>query len=1073
MGIRRSKSKKFKVYISNFSRCFKMSDPGENSKYKWTPDSTALLVSVWSDKQVQKQLEYSDKPQVIWESVARYMRKKGYNVTGKNCRSRMKQLLVCYREARRAGTQAGVEQYYESIDRVLKNRKMEHVIDNGVDTVDSVNMKSPPKEIKTNKNMQMQNKYPDHPVESMYRTEALSPTWITGRENEYPDSPESNETIVARPLRMFSPTRDIGINTGEQLSHLAKQKTLTRNLIQEESKEDYRQNLIPNYLYEIPYQNAVQNVQNQIIQENMQQHQTVLQHNRQFNHRQQQNMIPGNLNYQSNFHNMYQTMGIHPIIDQQTNFAAVPPPNTENIIRQNNQLQQNSAINSNAVPQEPRRIVFGQNLAATYKRYRDILPRNTYQNENKQSGSLSPDYSSDTAPNLNDAFCQTMDSDTKIHNMNETFTQVTQRNSNLLPETTVLTNNATFNDDSFILELMTDTPPVSEAENKSRETAVNTENAPNAPFRKKKAQKLEQLVLNAINSQNEVVNKILEAQNDMVVRFLDAGKDRQDRLENRLDQLLNVVHASVLIKPPESDNGILAQHQEPAIACLSPPPKPGVIPPKLDLVPPKPCRVPCTIPSSKVELINQNPVNTRPGVVSPITTSPAPKLGSIWTRLGPVSQSPFVKAQQRLGLQSNFTTGARTQSSAERKIAKEIERLPMDMQTLIFETTKFIEIEKFMEEKIENARREEDAGELLPLNKRLHLQIEPTAAMILTSSFLQAERLESERALVRYVGPNIQKPHVRRSLDDELISGQGDGYNKLKQLDIQQNYVIDEPSDSSTPAKVPPKPPRSANDVNPVPKQTIQQLAQLVMNSQRWKDAAAQNQKRQLERGHLNEEITGNHSNNQFRAGTYVPNFNTEENQIVKHEEPRKFSWENKEGQNKRFGTDIHDGQPPLPPKPQYPIGFTRTMLDTAPVKQDIINPNPIGTIGFVDNTIGNDRKQNVRFMDEALTELQKMYMQKLLMAEKKEGRAPFMSSNENIATQHHKLIERYMQDMLKKRTRDGKDTDSDNDDEYLDTTMSMQPSSSSKKGSLTSIGTGSSGFASKLTKMDGNCIIS
>lgn len=113
-----------------------MSDTAsDNSKYKWTPESTALLVSVWSDRQVQKQLEYAPRPQVIWESVARYMRKKGYNVEAKNCRSRMKQVLVCYKEAKQAGTRSSVEQYYEIIDRVMKNKRLEQMNVNGVDTV--------------------------------------------------------------------------------------------------------------------------------------------------------------------------------------------------------------------------------------------------------------------------------------------------------------------------------------------------------------------------------------------------------------------------------------------------------------------------------------------------------------------------------------------------------------------------------------------------------------------------------------------------------------------------------------------------------------------------------------------------------------------------------------------------------------------------------------------------------------------------------------------------------------------------------------------------------------------------
>lgn len=111
-------------------------DNTENiSKYKWTPESTSLLVSIWSDNQVQKQFEYATKTKLIWESVARYMKKKGYNVSANQCRSRMKQVLICYREAKKAGTRADVEQYYELIDKVSKSKRLENNIDNGIDTV--------------------------------------------------------------------------------------------------------------------------------------------------------------------------------------------------------------------------------------------------------------------------------------------------------------------------------------------------------------------------------------------------------------------------------------------------------------------------------------------------------------------------------------------------------------------------------------------------------------------------------------------------------------------------------------------------------------------------------------------------------------------------------------------------------------------------------------------------------------------------------------------------------------------------------------------------------------------------
>jgi len=40
-------------------------------------------------------------------------------------------------------------------------------------------VKSPPKDVKTNKNLQMRLKVQE-PVQSLFRTEALSPTWTIG-----------------------------------------------------------------------------------------------------------------------------------------------------------------------------------------------------------------------------------------------------------------------------------------------------------------------------------------------------------------------------------------------------------------------------------------------------------------------------------------------------------------------------------------------------------------------------------------------------------------------------------------------------------------------------------------------------------------------------------------------------------------------------------------------------------------------------------------------------------------------------------------------------------------------------
>jgi len=322
-------------------------------------------------------------------------------------------------------------------------------------------------------------------------------------ENEYPESPESNETIIAKPYRVFSPTRDVAINTGERFTQIGNQAVQTNPIVIEKPiREDCQQNLLSPFSYgEIPYQNAVQNVQNQIIQENMQQYQNIQQQNYTgWNQLPQQNVLANNrLGFQQNVHNQpYMPNGT-----MQNN--VMQNPNVENIARQQNQLHRSVPYaNNQAMPQEPRKVIYGQNIT-TYRQYQDGEPRLTRMMNVIPNGS-SPDYSPDVSQNLNDAFCESK-SDDKTHNLNETYS----RSNNPTADATILTNNATCNDDTLLLELLLDSPTPSENCGKSRDSAVNTDielAIPNAPFRKKKAQKLEQLVLNAINSQNEVVNKV-------------------------------------------------------------------------------------------------------------------------------------------------------------------------------------------------------------------------------------------------------------------------------------------------------------------------------------------------------------------------------------------------------------------------------------------------------------------------------------------------------------------------------------------------------------------------------------
>ena len=335
----------------------------------------------------------------------------------------------------------------------------------------------------------------------------------------------------------------------------------------------------------------------------------------------------------------------------------------------------------------------------------------------------------------------------------------------------------------------------------------------------------------------------------MVSRVLDLDRDRQSRLENRLDHLLDVVQANVLNKSSEKNSEASEPISAPTITCLSPPPRPGAIPPKLDLIPPKPCRVPCTNVNTNFQTNTQNSaVMTRPGCVSP-AASPTKRVGTVWSKLGPVSTSPFVKAQQQLGFRPIQNNDVRTQSSAERRIAKDADFM-MDFKMLKDETTNFINAEKQIQEVVENARINSKLGQDLTARKRLFTKKEPTAAMVLTSAFLEAECQSTEadeNARLKFLSENrcknifndrykLKNFNTFKNDNDDLLAGQGETYNHLRQLNIQDK--IDKPCDSSTPAKLPPPKPSHIYENPDEPRRSVQQLAQLVMNSARWRNSA-------------------------------------------------------------------------------------------------------------------------------------------------------------------------------------------------------------------------------------------
>jgi hypothetical protein len=240
----------------------------------------------------------------------------------------------------------------------------------------------------------------------------------------------------------------------------------------------------------------------------------------------------------------------------------------------------------------------------------------------------------------------------------------------------------------------------------------------------------------------------------------------------------------------------------------------------------------------------------------------------------------------------------RTQSSAERRITKELE-MQMNAKTLMLETANFIHAERHIQEEVENARISASLAREMQARRRLFTQREPTAAMILTAAFLDAEIQSMEiienarlnwhtqrekelysklrnqynqvdcnykdngelnirgcvlnrrvvvvtssldvlgfffffffRIISFKINPSILAPNGNNG---NAFAAQADNYERLKQLHTRDRLIGD-PCDSSTPSKGSAPQPRTDLIQTDEPRQTIQQLAQLVMNSARWRN---------------------------------------------------------------------------------------------------------------------------------------------------------------------------------------------------------------------------------------------
>lgn len=64
----------------------------------WSNEEVFCLIEYWGEEDIQEQLEGAKRNKHIYEKLAKEMKKKGYDKTAEQCRSKMKKLKLEYRK---------------------------------------------------------------------------------------------------------------------------------------------------------------------------------------------------------------------------------------------------------------------------------------------------------------------------------------------------------------------------------------------------------------------------------------------------------------------------------------------------------------------------------------------------------------------------------------------------------------------------------------------------------------------------------------------------------------------------------------------------------------------------------------------------------------------------------------------------------------------------------------------------------------------------------------------------------------------------------------------------------------
>ena len=91
----------------------------------WGHDETRALIHIWSDPSIQQDLETSRRNYLTYEKIAKNLKGFGFERTVDQCRNKIKQLKVCYNEAKKENGEPGKGRkyfaYFNDMGLVLGN----------------------------------------------------------------------------------------------------------------------------------------------------------------------------------------------------------------------------------------------------------------------------------------------------------------------------------------------------------------------------------------------------------------------------------------------------------------------------------------------------------------------------------------------------------------------------------------------------------------------------------------------------------------------------------------------------------------------------------------------------------------------------------------------------------------------------------------------------------------------------------------------------------------------------------------------------------------------------------------